>query len=375
MKLFNLETGKNIATVIAAAALTVAANPALASQCMTNGAGYYQTDAKSEKAEKYLAKADKYEARGDLKKAEYYRTKAAKYASKSSSKDKSDKVAKYLAKADEYEARGNLKKAEYYRAKAAKYAGESDSSQSKAEKYAAKAEQRALEGDLDKSRYYAAKAKKYADKYEAGCWPTVGAEFSADDLMVNVDSTKDLSNVVLLYSDGSVEKYDSLSGHELSFMGVGDNDGKTLSGVWIKSGCNHSGDGPGYGEFVANEHTVTFIPVVSISDNPVILENEYENIEAMFTVSLSEMVPDGAVVRVDYMTVEGSAFAAEDFVFETATLEFLPGEISKTVSITVVGDESREAPENFHVDLLNPFNATLGQSRGTGTIYDIRDDY
>lgn len=80
------------------------------------------------------------------------------------------------------------------------------------------------------------------------CLPRVSADFSSDATAVTVASTKALSNVVLKYCDGSDDyKYDNLSGHELTF-----NSAKTLAGVWIKSGCNSSGDGPGYGEFVPN---------------------------------------------------------------------------------------------------------------------------
>ena len=291
---------------------------------------------------------------------------------------KLDKSAKYLAKAAEAECRGDFEKAEKYRAKAAKYAAKESAettNPSKAEKYAAKAEERALEGDLDKARYYAAKARKYADKYAAQCWPSVNASFSNNGLAVDISADKELSNVVLLFTDGSVEKLDNLSGHERTVAGQGPNAGKTLGGVWIKAGCNHSGDGPGYGEFVENCDAVTFVPVISINDNPLISEPEAENVEALFIVSLSEAVPVGTTVRVDYMTADGSAYQGSDYVFETATVEFLPGEMSKSISITVIGEEGYEDPEYFYIDLINPYNATIGRDRAKGTIYDARGDW
>lgn len=211
-------------------------------------------------------------------------------------------------------------------------------------------------------------------KSKAGCLPEVSAEFSLDGMTTTVKSSKDLSNVVLLYSDGTVQKYDDLKGHEATFIGLGDDD-KILSGVWIKSGCNHSGDGPGYGEFVANDDTVTYVPVVSIGDNPLIFEDAFMDVEAQFLVTLSERVPEGAIVKVDFMTFDGTAYAGEDYVFQTGTIEFLPGEISKTVSVTVIGDELYELDEFFHVDLMSPLNATIGKERGTGTIYDYGDDF
>ncbi len=85
-----------------------------------------------------------------------------------------------------------------------------------------------------------------------GCIPTVGATFAANNLSTSVSSTKDLSNVVLNFEDGTHQKFDGLSGYTGTFSGTGQNNGKCIVGVWIKSGCNSSNDGPGYGEYVAN---------------------------------------------------------------------------------------------------------------------------
>ena len=81
-------------------------------------------------------------------------------------------------------------------------------------------------------------------------WPEeVSATFNGAT-GVTAQSTKDLSNVVLLFSDCSTQKFDGLNGYSRTFSGTGSNAGKTVVGVWIKSGSNKSGDGPGYGEYV-----------------------------------------------------------------------------------------------------------------------------
>jgi hypothetical protein len=82
-----------------------------------------------------------------------------------------------------------------------------------------------------------------------GCYPTVGAVFNCDS--VTVTSTKDLSNVVIKFCDGSTQKFDGLNGYSRTLSGTGANACKAIKGVWIKSGCNASGDGPGYGEWVS----------------------------------------------------------------------------------------------------------------------------
>lgn len=86
----------------------------------------------------------------------------------------------------------------------------------------------------------------------SNCLPVVSATFSANGLSATTTSTKNLSNVVLLFCDGVHQKFDNLSGFTATFSGTGANVGKKIQGAWIKSGCNQSGAGPGYGVFVAN---------------------------------------------------------------------------------------------------------------------------
>jgi len=74
---------------------------------------------------------------------------------------------------------------------------------------------------------------------------------------VYVTSTKDLSNVVLdfgpdEFGNSRHQKFDGLSGYTGNFEGTGEYEGLDIVGVWIKSGCNSSSDGPGYGEHIAN---------------------------------------------------------------------------------------------------------------------------
>lgn len=91
---------------------------------------------------------------------------------------------------------------------------------------------------------------------DGGCMPVVGATFATDSKSVTATSTKDLSNVVLKYFDGTVQKFDGLTGLTGTFSGTGQNAGKCIVGIWIKSGCNDSGDGPGYGEWKANNSSM-----------------------------------------------------------------------------------------------------------------------
>jgi len=88
-----------------------------------------------------------------------------------------------------------------------------------------------------------------------------------------------------------------------------------------------------------------------------------------FTVNLME--PSGKTVTVDYSTSDNSAVAGLDYVTTTGTnLTFLPGELSKTVEVLILGDVLRENDETFFLDLSNESNATVINRNGVATIID-----
>ncbi|MBT8084718.1 MAG: hypothetical protein KJN72_05810 [Woeseia sp.] len=344
------------ANLIAAIMLTLCAAPAFAGDGLS-------------KADKYFEKAAQYEAQGDHEKAAKYRAKAERYAGD----EHQSKTDKYAAKAAYYAEQGDMDKAQKYAAKARKYADEQNDS--KAAKYAAKAEKYALEGKLDKAAKYANKAREAADKYGASCLSQIETSFSTDSMSASVESSKDLSNVVLLFSDGTTERQEEFDGPSATVSATGGNVGKILTGIWVKSGCNHSDDGPGYGEFFENTVTTTGLPVVSISGNPRTVELHQGDItEAIFTISLSEMVPlDCGTVTVVLTTRNGTASAGSDFVAEHTTLTFMPGDISLEYAIRITGDSINEGrDENYFVDLSTPGNAVLGHSTAEGVI--LEDD-
>jgi hypothetical protein len=70
---------------------------------------------------------------------------------------------------------------------------------------------------------------------------------------VDVNSCKELSNVVLRDCNGVDYKYDGLSGHDGSFCHPS---GLPIATVWVKSGCFQSNDGPGYGRRFENPFDV-----------------------------------------------------------------------------------------------------------------------
>ena len=87
-----------------------------------------------------------------------------------------------------------------------------------------------------------------------------------------------------------------------------------------------------------------------------------------FTVSLSGA--SGATVTVDYETSDGSAREGSDYARTGGSLTFSPGETSKTVRVSVYGDNIDEGDEIFYLNLRNAANASIARARGTGTIDD-----
>ncbi|MYI80420.1 MAG: hypothetical protein F4060_10835, partial [Holophagales bacterium] len=88
-----------------------------------------------------------------------------------------------------------------------------------------------------------------------------------------------------------------------------------------------------------------------------------------FEVTLS--AASGQTVTVDYAEGTGTATPSTDYTALTSgTLTFNPGDRSKTIAVTVTGDDLDEPDETIVVELSSPTNATISTSTGTGTIED-----
>jgi fibronectin-binding autotransporter adhesin len=88
-----------------------------------------------------------------------------------------------------------------------------------------------------------------------------------------------------------------------------------------------------------------------------------ENTTVTLTVTLSG--PSNQTVRVDFATGDGTATAGEDYVATSGTVEFAPGETSKMIVITILGNATGGEPaESFRVLLSNPQNALIADGEG-----------
>src|SRR5262249_10096235 len=88
-----------------------------------------------------------------------------------------------------------------------------------------------------------------------------------------------------------------------------------------------------------------------------------------FTFTITKNGTTVFSTSVDYATVNGSATAPTDFTaITTTTLNFLPSDVSKQVTVQVNGDTQVESNETFTVHLSNPSGATISDTDGLGTI-------
>ncbi|MEB3210668.1 MAG: glycoside hydrolase family 9 protein [Leptolyngbyaceae bacterium] len=115
----------------------------------------------------------------------------------------------------------------------------------------------------------------------------------------------------------------------------------------------------------APEPVVEPAPELSISNTTV---TEGADSHARFSVRLSEA--SSAPVTVEYATVAGTARAGSDFRNTSGTLTFNPGEVSKTVRVAVVDDQSVESDEQFELQLSNVTNASLRTAIARATVRD-----
>jgi hypothetical protein len=108
-------------------------------------------------------------------------------------------------------------------------------------------------------------------------------------------------------------------------------------------------------------------PAVAVSDAAVI-EGNGGAAGALFTVTLAEA--SGKTEMVSYATADGTATAGSDYTAVTGTLTFAPGEITKTVTVPVIGDTLTESAETFTLTLTRGSDAPLAKAQGIATITD-----
>lgn len=106
-------------------------------------------------------------------------------------------------------------------------------------------------------------------------------------------------------------------------------------------------------------------PALSVSDQSFNEGVGTANIE----VRLSRAATNAVSVLV-FTRGTGSARGGQDFYGSTQTLNFTPGETSKSFNVTIIDDSAGESNETIPVRILNPSGATISDANATMTIID-----
>jgi uncharacterized protein YkwD len=107
-------------------------------------------------------------------------------------------------------------------------------------------------------------------------------------------------------------------------------------------------------------------PKISINNISFKEDDLGSNTTYNFTVNLSN--PSLKLVTVDFSTVGQTASIGTDFLNPSGTLSFAPGETSKNIVVSVLGDMIVEDDETFAVNLTGAVNSSILTPQGIGTI-------
>jgi hypothetical protein len=127
------------------------------------------------------------------------------------------------------------------------------------------------------------------------------------------------------------------------------------------------------GSSFAPEGSFAIQPLISFEKSAISVT---EGDNGFVNVNLNVKLPAASnkQVKVNYQTISNSATGGQDYQEITGTLIFKPGEISKQIVVKVLGDYLPEKTENFSVNLFNPINGILNQTKAKLTINSEKND-
>ena len=106
-------------------------------------------------------------------------------------------------------------------------------------------------------------------------------------------------------------------------------------------------------------------PSIAIT-GPAVVNEAAGTVTYTVTLSNASTLP----VSVAYATADGTAIAGTDYTAGTGTLNFAPGETSKTFTVAINNDAVFEGSEAYSVNLSAPTNATIATGSVSTTIAD-----
>ena len=114
-------------------------------------------------------------------------------------------------------------------------------------------------------------------------------------------------------------------------------------------------------------------PTPTLSLTPVTID-EGQNGTGIATLTALLSNPSAQVITLDYATLDETALAGSDYQAASGTLRFAPGETSKTLTLSVLGDSLNEADKTFGLLFSNPQNVVVDASTGKAAVTIKNDD-
>jgi hypothetical protein len=108
-------------------------------------------------------------------------------------------------------------------------------------------------------------------------------------------------------------------------------------------------------------------PALSVS-SPTIVEGKNKTQSVQVTVSVS--TPSANDITYSFLTADGTAIDASDYLAQNGVRTIAAGEASDTISIPVVGDKIPESNEIFLVIIQSVINANVSNPTGTVMVQD-----
>ncbi len=112
-------------------------------------------------------------------------------------------------------------------------------------------------------------------------------------------------------------------------------------------------------------------PAPVIQFNPASVSEDENAGSVLLNVSLTGAT--AVTATVNYATGNGTAVTGSDFTPNSGTLTFAPGDVSKTIAVSIVNDSIYEGDEAFGMSLTAPISATLNGTN-PATITIVEDD-
>ena len=114
---------------------------------------------------------------------------------------------------------------------------------------------------------------------------------------------------------------------------------------------------------VLNSYLVAF-PTLSLPDYSI---NESEG---SLTLTMTLSAPSSNEIKVSYTTMDGVALAGLDYNSVTGQLIFAPNQTTSSITLFVLSDMLAEPSELLTMDLTNPINVSITNSKSNITILD-----